>query len=75
MNYFRTGGASYQDLPLRHAEFLDVIRRHETGWALFYYRAHYVTRYLVPDWLRERVARMRRRRPPPVPPRSRARQG
>jgi glycosyltransferase involved in cell wall biosynthesis len=49
LNYFRIGGASYQDLGLRHGEFLDVILRHERGWRRVYYCAHYVIRCLVPD--------------------------
>jgi glycosyltransferase involved in cell wall biosynthesis len=58
LNYFRIGGASYQNLGLRHREFLDVIRRNERGWARGYYYAHYVVRCLVPERLRDWAARL-----------------
>lgn len=52
INYFRVGGASYQDLGLKHREFLDIIRRHETGAQRWYCFALYTVRCLVPERLR-----------------------
>jgi hypothetical protein len=56
VNYFRVGGLSYRRLALKHREFLDIIRRHETGPGRAYCVALYWIRCLVPerlrDWLR-----------------------
>jgi hypothetical protein len=53
INFFRVGGRSYQDLGLKHREFLDIIRRHEAGAQRWYCFALYTIRCLVPERLRE----------------------
>ena len=53
LNYFRVGGASYQRLGVKHREFLDIIRRHETGLQRWYCVTLYVVRCLVPERLRD----------------------
>lgn len=52
LNYFRVGGASYRNLALKHREFLDIIRRHESGAQRWYCVTLYVVRCLVPERLR-----------------------
>jgi hypothetical protein len=53
LNYFSVGGASFRDLGLKHREFLDIIRRHETGLQRWYCVTLYVVRCLVPERLRD----------------------
>jgi glycosyltransferase involved in cell wall biosynthesis len=53
LNYFRVGGASYRRLALKHREFVDVIRRNETGLSLAFHLAQYTARCRVPERLRQ----------------------
>src|SRR4030095_7581985 len=53
VSYFRIGGESYRRLALKHREFLDIIRRHETGLARGYCVTLYVARCLVPGRMRD----------------------